>query len=257
VLPGEALEVETTCPQWFHLVDDPKKRAEVLEKLTQARSGEPRRPAPPREMSAVALVATIYYNRGIDLLGQRRFADAVAANAKALRLDPNHATARENFAAILNNWAIAEASAGRHDEAVRLLARGIAAVPDFATFYPNRRHVYRAWMRTLLESGRTEAALAVARSARSTLRSSDDWPAWEADEIRQCAARWNAEQRGRDAIDLLDRALQLQPDCSALLEARTQVVSRRQGPATQPPGAVAVEPTEPSGWTSLPERTVE
>ena len=34
----------------------------------------------------------IYYNRGVDLLAEKRFAEAAAANAKALRLDPTNAT---------------------------------------------------------------------------------------------------------------------------------------------------------------------
>ena len=41
-----------------------------------------------RQVSPIQLAAMIYYNRGVDLLGEKRFAEAARANAKALRLIP-------------------------------------------------------------------------------------------------------------------------------------------------------------------------
>src|SRR5208282_2889476 len=52
-LPEETLDIETTCPRWFALNDS-------------SRAAGGRRPA--RQVSEVELVATIYYNRGVDLL---------------------------------------------------------------------------------------------------------------------------------------------------------------------------------------------
>ena len=59
-----------------------------------------------REVSPIQMAAMIYYNRGVDLLAEKRFAEAAAANAKALRLDPANATARGNLLATINNWSI-------------------------------------------------------------------------------------------------------------------------------------------------------
>ena len=50
-----------------------------------------------REVSPIQMAAMIYYNRGVDLLSEKRFAEAARANAKALRLDPQNATARGNL----------------------------------------------------------------------------------------------------------------------------------------------------------------
>ena len=160
LLPDGNLDVETTCPEWFRLLDDPRKQAELV-----ARTLGPQRAAgraeDRRQVSDVELVATIYYNRGVDLLGQKRFADAVAANAKALRLDPHSQTARGNLLATLNNWAIAEAAPGRYDQAAELLRQGMAIDPGYETFKANYRHVHREWTDRLCRMDQFSAALAV------------------------------------------------------------------------------------------------
>ncbi len=96
----------------------------------------------------------IHDNRGVDLLGQKRFAEAATVNAKALRLDPANATARGNLLATLNNWAISLGTAGRHAEAARLLEHGIAMDPAYALFRTNYLHVHREWVEALLGEDR-------------------------------------------------------------------------------------------------------
>ena len=66
----------------------------------------------------------IYYNRGVDLLAAKRFAEAADANANALRLDPQNAVARGNLLATLNNWSIALGDAGQFAEAIERCAKG-------------------------------------------------------------------------------------------------------------------------------------
>jgi len=148
-LPDGTLDVETTCPGWFRLMDDPQKQAELVQKTIGLRPGEGSTAAEPREVTDVELVATIYYNRGVDLLAQKRFAEAVAANAKALRLDLSSATARGNLLATMNNWAIDLDSAGRHREAGELLRQGIALDPSYETFRVNYVHVHSQWIEEL------------------------------------------------------------------------------------------------------------
>ncbi len=175
-LPGHAMsrlilldgpiDVETTCPGWFRLMDDPEKQAELLEKTIGSRLAAKSASAERREVSDVALVATIYYNRGVDLLGQKQFAEAEAANAKALRLDPSSTTARGNLLATINNWAVDAGSAGRHAEAVELLRRGIALDPDYETFQINYVHVHSQWIEELCGEERFREALdLIARAA--------------------------------------------------------------------------------------------
>jgi tetratricopeptide (TPR) repeat protein len=155
-LPGATLDVETTCARWFRLSHDPKKQAEHVEKTLGA-SAKDR--ALLREVSDVELVAMIYYNRGVDLLAEKRFAEAAAANAKALRLAPGSTTARGNLLATINNWAIALGSEGRFAAAADLLRQGMATDPTFETFALNFVHVHHEWTAELCRAGKYEEAI--------------------------------------------------------------------------------------------------
>jgi tetratricopeptide (TPR) repeat protein len=105
------------------------------------------------------MVAMIYYNRGGDLLAEKQFAAAAAANAKALRLDPSSATAKGNLLATINNWAIALGSRQHYVEAADLLKQGMAVDPSFQTFLLNYVHVYHQWTQQLCADGRFSEAL--------------------------------------------------------------------------------------------------
>ncbi|NUQ65923.1 MAG: tetratricopeptide repeat protein [Pirellulales bacterium] len=174
VLPEGVLDVETTCPSWFRLLDDPKKQAALVAKTLGIPRGGSETPAERRVVSAVELVATIYYNRGVDLLGQRGFAEAVSANAKALRLDPFSGTAHGNLLASLNNWAIAMGSERRYAEAVEILERGLTLDAAYPTFKTNYLHVHHQWIEDLCGKQRfDEAADLLDRAAWARL--DEDW----------------------------------------------------------------------------------
>jgi len=163
-LPDGPLDVETTCPRWFHLSDDPQKQAEHVAKTIGRAPAKDRSLL--RAVSEVELAAMIYYNRGVDLLAEKRYAAAAAANAKALRLDPTSITARGNLLATINNWAIALGGAGQFAEAADLLRQGMTMDPAFETFQLNYVHVHYQWTQHLCESGRFEEALGLlARAA--------------------------------------------------------------------------------------------
>jgi len=156
---GGWLDVETTCPRWFELMHDPKRRAEMLAKtLGRPEDGTSHEP---RELTDCQLVAMLYYNRGVDLLAKGRYAEALAANAKALRLDPASATARGNLLATLNNWAIALSTQDRFADAIARLRQGEAIGPDYEPFGVNFVHVYYRWAERLAAAGRSDEALAV------------------------------------------------------------------------------------------------
>jgi tetratricopeptide (TPR) repeat protein len=158
-----ALDVETTCPRWFRLIGDPKQQAEHVEKTLGRQPAADRGAL--REVSPVELTAMIYYNRGVDLLGEKRFDAAAAANAKALRLDPQSKTARGNLLATINNWAIVEGTTQHYEQAVGLLRRGLAIEPSYETFVLNFVHVCHQWSLDLCLSGRYEPALEMLRGA--------------------------------------------------------------------------------------------
>jgi tetratricopeptide (TPR) repeat protein len=271
VLADDTLDIETTCPEWFRLMDDPEKQAAMVEKRIGVRHSKETRDQR-RVVSGVELVATIYYNRGVDLLSQKQFAEAVAANAKALRLDPHSTTARGNLLATLNNWAIELGTGGRYAEAIETLDRGIALDAGYATFKTNYVHVhhqwteelgrkgqfqeaaqvlararskeldpgyfrraqldlYRRWVRACLESDRTDEAFDVLASARRQFGSAHELLDLEVAEINRQAARLVEEERLAEAVALLDRAVAWRPDAVTLLENHRTAVMHWAQPA--------------------------
>ncbi len=271
VLPSGTLDVETTCPSWFRLSDDPKRLAELVEKTTGFRrdSGGVKEL---RQVSGVELVATIYYNRGVDLLAEAQFAASAAANAKALRLDRANQTARGNLLATLNNWAISLSSDGRYAEAVERLRQGLKLQPDYETFAVNYLHVHHQWIGWLAKAGRYEEASDVAagalwerpgetcllqaqldvyrRWARSRLVADRPDEAFALfDELRQRMDDGDAVRRAevvevnnralamlerrqfKKAVELLESALARQPDAKLLADNRRAVVMRWAQPA--------------------------
>ena len=128
----------------------------------------------------------IYYNRGVDLLNGKRFAEAARANAKAVRLDPRNATARGNLLATINNWAIDLGNSQRFAEAVNLLRRGLATDAKFEPFAQNYVHVHRQWVERLCRESRFEEACNVLSRARAEMPGRD-YLRRAKDEVRQ---RW-------------------------------------------------------------------
>ena len=150
------LNVETTCPRWFQLLDHPQEQAAAVAKTRGSRPA--RDPRSLREVSPVQLTAMIYYNRGVDLLAEKNFAAAAEVNARALRLDPANATARGNFLATINNWAIELGSVSHYAEAAGLLRLGQRIEPGYEAFAANFVHLYGQWADDLCAAGRFDEA---------------------------------------------------------------------------------------------------
>ena len=166
-LPDGPLDVETTCPRWFHLQHDPIKQTEALEKTIGRKSVDDKSKL--REISPIQLTAMIYYNRGVDFLTEKRFAQATAANAKALRLDPLNSTARGNFLATINNWAIDLDNSNHFAEAVALLRQGLVFDPHYEAFALNFVHVHNQWSQQLCKEGRYQDAVEMLNRAASEM----------------------------------------------------------------------------------------
>ncbi|MEN6405597.1 MAG: transglutaminase family protein [Thermoguttaceae bacterium] len=162
-LPDGPLDVENTFAHWQELPGAPSAPVPKGAAIGAAASGDRSKA---REVSPIQLAAMIYYNRGVDLLAAKRFDEAAALNAKALRLDPNNAVAKQNFLATLNNWSIELGNARRFGESVALLRQGLAMDPHFAAFSQNYVHVHRLWAEQLCRQDRVaEAAELLARAA--------------------------------------------------------------------------------------------
>ncbi len=159
LLADGPLDIETTCPRWFQLADDPRRRTAIVGKTIGAAAAAD--PSKARQVSPIQLAAMIYYNRGVDLLAEKRFAEAAAANTKALRLDPASATARGNLLATINNWSIELGNRGQYIEAVELLRQGMTLDPRFEAFVQNYVHIHRQWVEHLCREGRFEEALEI------------------------------------------------------------------------------------------------
>lgn len=135
VLDEARILVEPTCPRWFSLVDERGRlrsgATELETAAANAAAGEG------RDLDDAALIASVYYNRGLALLADRRHAAALLATYHAHRLDPGNRAARANLLAILNNWALDLAEEGQTARARALLERGAAMAPDHKTFQLN------------------------------------------------------------------------------------------------------------------------
>jgi len=157
------LDIENTSPRWCCWKDDPKQLTSTSNKIIGAAASADRSKA--REVSPIQVAAMIYYNRGVDLLSEKRFEEAARVNAKALRLDPTNATARGNLLATINNWSIELGNTKHFAEAVDLLRRGLALDPKFEAFAQNYVHVHHQWVDYLCSQRQFEEALSVLSQA--------------------------------------------------------------------------------------------
>lgn len=180
---GLAMDLETTCPTWFDLRTDDERQMAMLQRIapsvapleppkalnaaapTEAvAEAETEQPANPREINPVQLVATIYYNIGVDLHAKQQYPESAAANIKALYLDKSNQQAWTNLLASLNNWALelAKENGGQqYSIAALILDQGVAIDPTYENFRSNQLYVFYYWIRNLALKGRFEDARAV------------------------------------------------------------------------------------------------
>jgi tetratricopeptide (TPR) repeat protein len=166
LLAEEALDVETTCPEWFDIVDRlaPGQTALTLparQGLSSLGSLDVSAIGDRRPIGPLGLVAIVYYNRGVEHIERHAFQDALLANAKALRFDPTSAAARANLLAAVNNWALAESAAGEFARSARILEAGLDMAPEHAMFRVNYVVVHQQWVKHLAARGLHDEALAI------------------------------------------------------------------------------------------------
>lgn len=178
---GTAMNLETTCPSWFDLQNENDRHMAMLQRVPHALA----QPSPPagtsagapvatipeslteltshlREITPVQLLATIYYNIGVDLLTTKlQHPEAAAANIKALYLDKDNGQAWANLCAAVNNWALdLTQRKKRYDIATVLLEQGVAIDPmyDSGKFRHNQVYVFHEWISGLALQGHFDKA---------------------------------------------------------------------------------------------------
>jgi tetratricopeptide (TPR) repeat protein len=219
ILPSGRLDIETTCPNWFRLMHDPQRQAELVQRTLGANPAAPSPRPSCREVSGPQLAAMIYYNRGVDRLAEQRFADALAANAKALRLDPDSVTARGNLLAALNNWAIALAGSGQYGDACRRLEQGLSFDPAYQAFLSNYAHVHYEWVESLSNVGRYGEALAILDRGTRRLPASPYFRPATLDVYRRWIASHLSAGRVDEALTVLTEAEQRLGQAKEVLES--------------------------------------
>ena len=227
VLSEGVLDIETTCPRWFDLMHDPEKQADLVEQTTGFRHprNQKQSAAQRREVSGTGLVATIYYNRGVDLLAAGKYAGALAANAKALRLDPTNTTARGNLLATLNNWAISLGRSGRHAEAVARLRLGLTLDPAYETFAANFVHVHHQWAETLCRGERFQEALDLLVRAEEESPQTRYFSVGQFEVYRRWATALLEAGRTERALAVFVQARRRHGTCPGLLQAEAAAVN--------------------------------
>ena len=178
---GAAMDIETTCPTWFDLKNEEERlmaiEARVAPSLGTANPATAQNAVPAtaepkvksfsdlREISPVQLVATIYYNRGVDLYAKKSHPEAAAANVKALYLDKDNEQAWTNLLVSINNWALDAVDENKtdrlYDLAVILLDRGVSLDPTYENFRSNYVYVFYHWIRDLAGLGQFDKARGV------------------------------------------------------------------------------------------------
>ena len=261
---NQIIDLETTCGDWFKLSEHERTRphdlasagydtvysvarrnAESIE-LSTARLrnqtttlSNPIDPAdlPPRlspnevpsnlrEISDVQLIATIYYNRGVDELTAGRFSTATAFNVKALQLDPHNENAWRNLMATLNNWAIARASKGDHINAAQLLDEGRLIDNEYELFTANQIHTYYHWIAAVADRRDYETAITLLQLAEERLPNQPNLRFLNYTIRRKMANEFFETRDDHKAFEQFDIAAEIAPSDINVAEAEITDVAR-------------------------------
>lgn len=125
VCDAEVLELEPATPQWNIRM--------AARRLTLSANRAARRITP------IELLGKFFYNRGVELLKDRQFAEGIELLTTSLALDPADVDARANLVAGLNNWAVDHLQSSRYDDAAALIEQGLSLDPAFAPLIANEQ----------------------------------------------------------------------------------------------------------------------
>ena len=166
---GEEVDVQTTCPDWFAVIDDPQRQAVRLSAILNSTGAQGSSLTDRTAVGPCGLISLVYYNEGVDLLERNEFAAAVAANRKALALDPQNLAARGNLLAATNNWALKLNAEGKTARAITLLESGLEYAPGHELFRSNYVAIFQHWLPLLIAQRDWDQALSAVDRARRAL----------------------------------------------------------------------------------------
>lgn len=152
--PSCQLDVETTYPRWFDMAAS-QRRADAESRRARYQTGT----ATPREMNDNQLLGKVYFNRGVALLANNEFADAVTCLYLARELDPQDPSAAANLLAALNNWALALGDVGDFEAATQLVTYGLSLDAQSPQLLSNDLHLHQQWALALCQQSRHAEAL--------------------------------------------------------------------------------------------------
>lgn len=118
-----------------------------------------------RQLNDVQLLAKLFYNQGLLHLASRRFSDSLEATELSWQLDREHIAARQNIAAVINNWALRLSAPGTYEQAIGLLQRGRAMEPGFGLLAVNEQLLWQAWWADSVARGETAKAVEIRQRA--------------------------------------------------------------------------------------------
>ena len=177
-----------------------------------------------REITDVQLIATIYYNRGVDELTAGHFSTASVANIKALQLDPHNENAWRNLMATFNNWAIARASEGDYVSAAQLLDEGRFIDDGYELFRANQVHTYYHWVVDVADNRDFDKALTLLQMAEDRLPNQANLRFLNYTIRRKMANDSISRQDDRKAYEQFDLAAEVAPNGINAVEAEVMDV---------------------------------
>jgi hypothetical protein len=111
------VRVEATCPDWFE-ARHRSGRTEVSNALHIGSASDSTDEGIP--ISDVALVAMIYYNRGVEALRHNDYKQAIALNRLALSLNPENSAAQGNLRTATSRLALTHPTAAAPSRAINI-----------------------------------------------------------------------------------------------------------------------------------------
>jgi tetratricopeptide (TPR) repeat protein len=157
-------DVETTTSSGFNPARD-QAAQQQFEKETGFRYIPDSHRDQRREIGEAGLVAIVYYNHGVTLTDQKRNHEALLAYFRAMSLDQEFNSAVKNALAVLANWSLELAGAGKFEAAINVLSTGVELAPKDARLVHNRKVIWGDWAMAAAKAGKEEEALDILRRA--------------------------------------------------------------------------------------------
>ena len=228
--PGPRTNIQTTVVRWQDATQaGPRPLTRRSGSTHRARSthrvSSGQRPA--REIGDLELVAMIFYNRGVDLLHQRKYVAAAELNRTALKLDPQSLAARANLLAALNNRTVQLTEKEQFRAARKVLLEGLSLDGRYAPLLDNDLYLHSHWIASLCRTHRFAEAWGALDVAQRRRADEKFFRKTRLQVCRRWATRLLAEGSLDEALALFDAERHLGADGEALRQIESDVFNDR------------------------------